>query len=337
VLDAVLAAGLQAGVAPVLLLEYYASFYPTMGLGTWAQWRNIGAAFAAYARPGGTWAQRVGAPAGFGITTYSAFNEPDGNPGFPKGPPGPTVYLQALSGLSAGVKLVDASLRVVPGGFMSANAFDDWTLAKLGPLLAPLWNNGTLDAIDLHTYFDVQYAPMAGTRVHSAQSNYDAIRAACGITASLGFHSTEFNFKRRLVNETQAAAGFLTAFWDSFGVVDGAGAPVTAFVMPWNLFNLNTSDTDYGMAVSDDPYVPTARGVTLAYATALLAACDWEWAAADPRASGVYNLTASTCDGGRAGGASLWAWQALPGWTNAPDLTRILLGPLPPSVTQVDV
>jgi hypothetical protein len=32
------------------------------------------------------------------------------------------------------------------------NAYDDPTLNGLGPVLAPLWNNGTLDALDLHTY-----------------------------------------------------------------------------------------------------------------------------------------------------------------------------------------
>lgn len=166
VLDLFLGAALANNVTPILLFEYYAQYFPTLGFGTKNGWTHIGDAFARYAGPGGTWPVAHSAPLSWGITVYTAINEPDGGSGnlsfLPGGAlPGPTAYAEALSGLSAGVKgVLGAAATVCPGGFMSVNAFDDPSLRGLGPFLAPLWNSGILDCIDLHTYYDIQYAPM---------------------------------------------------------------------------------------------------------------------------------------------------------------------------------
>jgi hypothetical protein len=85
--------------------------------------------------------------------------------------------------------------------------------------------------------------------------------------------------------------------------------PVSSLVFPWNIFNLNSSDVDYGattlhlecsrtrncccfagMAVSDSPYVPTARGRTLALVLQLLNAMPWVWVSADPWGTGMLPL-----------------------------------------------
>lgn len=47
---------------------------------------------------------------------------------------------------------------------MRANAASDYQLCGLGPLLAPLYNSGVLDALDLHTYFDVNVGSVAAKR-----------------------------------------------------------------------------------------------------------------------------------------------------------------------------
>lgn len=171
VLDDFLGAALARNVTPMLLFEYYAQYLPSLGFGTGDEWAGIGAAFAAYAGPGGSWATAHGAPPGWGVSVFSAINEPDGGSGnlsfLPGGAlPGPQAYAEALSGLSRGVKgvLGIGGATVCPGGFMSMNAFGDATLRGLGPFLAPLWNSGILDCIDLHTYYDVQYAPMVSTK-----------------------------------------------------------------------------------------------------------------------------------------------------------------------------
>lgn len=332
VLDGFMLAAYARNITPMVLLEYYPNFYPSVGFGTPQQWQGIGAAFAEYLQPGGGWAVKYGIR-NFGVSVYSAVNEPDGQANFTVNGtvPGPDAYVAALAGLSAGVKSVNPALKVAPGGFMSANAFDDWTLRGLGPRLAPLWNSGALDALDLHTYFDIQYAPMEGTHGHSAQANVDAIRAACGITSpTLAFHATEYNYKERLVNETYAAAGLLTAVWDALGVVGADGAPATALAFPWNIFNTNASDLDYGMAVTDAPYVPTQRGVTFALVTRMLAARAWQWVSADPRSAGVFVLAAS------AGDATLTVWQNRDGWTSMQPLRDVFnVTQLPLGATQV--
>ena len=68
-------------------------------------------------------------------------------------------YASALAGLSAGVKSVQPDGKVMPGGFASVNAFGDCTLRGLATHLEPLWANGTLDGLDLHTYYDIQVLP----------------------------------------------------------------------------------------------------------------------------------------------------------------------------------
>lgn len=301
-LDPLLQAALSNNLTIQLLFEYYAQYLPQQGFGDFNAWYGIGSSFASYAMPGGVWAQAHGAPHGWGITTFSAVNEPDdggGNYSFLQGgAPGPVAYAAALSGLAQGVKSVCSSCEVLPGGFMSVNAWGDATLRGLGKLLAPLWNNGTLDGIDLHTYYDVQYAPMEGTYSKSCQAGLDSVVQTNGITAQgLIFHSTEYNYNTRLNNETQAARGFLTAFWDSVSIVH-AGAPSTTLSFPWNIFDTVGGDSAYGMAVQDEPYVPSARGLTYALSLALLASSGsptgWSWSSADPYGTGVSVLLPST-------------------------------------------
>lgn len=330
-LDAFMALALAANVTPVVLFEYYApDFLNASGFGSRAQWFALGAAFAAHLRPGGTWAVAARAPAGFGVTDFTAINEPDGGAGFVAGgTPGPDAYAAALAGLGEGVHSVAPGLRAFPGGFMSANAFGDMTLRGLAAKLGPLWSNGTLDGLDLHTYFDVQYAPMEGTHARSAQANFDGVLHAAGVApagSGVLFTSTEFNYKERLESERYSAQGLFTAVFDGAGVVDGANAPVALRVFPWNVFDTNASDVDYGMAASLTPYVPTPRGCAWLLAVALLRlGGGWAVRSADPRGSGVLELASGEGDAA----ALLVVWQDRRGWTN--------LSSFPSSFTVADI
>lgn len=110
-LEATLLAAHSVQVQPVLLFEYYSRFLNTTGLGTEAQWQQLGAVFAARFRPNGTFWREHGGDEYFGISVYTAFNEPDDSTGFcPGRAPGPAPYLAALRGLAAGVHSVDPSL-----------------------------------------------------------------------------------------------------------------------------------------------------------------------------------------------------------------------------------
>ena len=316
-LAAFMSAAQAHGVTPIILFEYYApDFNAATGWGSFEEWRGVGAAFAAFLMPGGAWAQAHSAPAGYGVSVYTAVNEPDGGSGFVSGgSPGPAAYANGLAGLSAGVKAVCPACLVLPGGFMSANAHNDMTLQGLATELAPLWANGSLDGIDLHTYYDVQYAPMEGTFSRSAQADFDGIMAAAGLgSLQLPFYSTENNYKLRLVNESVAAAGFLTGAWDQMTVASANNAPLSAQQFPWNLFNTLSQDADYGMSLALQPaWQPALRGCTWGLLAALLrlpASDAWAWESVDPRATGVARL--------RSPDSLLVVWQNRPFWTTLP-------------------
>jgi len=307
-IDGVMKLAYQYGVTPIVLFEYYTDYYQNEGFGNYQQWFGIGQAFAARYRPNGSWGQENGIK-DWGITIYTAMNEPEPGEFRKGGKLGPEPYVAALKGLADGVHAVDKTLKVLPGGFMAANAWNDWTLRGLGPALAPLFNDGTLDGIDLHTYYDIKYAPMENQYGDSAQSNFDDVKKAGGITADINFYSTEFNYKKREVTEEQAARGFLTGIWDNLGVVKNDGASgATGFAFPWNLFNEATKDTEYGMRVQLDPYVPSPRGDVLKLVLGLTKGMTF--AARDPRKTGEYVLTGN--------GKKLWVWQNRKGWTNHP-------------------
>ncbi|CAG7638379.1 hypothetical protein ACFQI7_08085 [Paenibacillus allorhizosphaerae] len=321
-LDSVMLQAYQSGVTPMMLFEYYGS-YASKGqpLGDYDYWYSVGYAFAERFRPGGAWAQANGIQ-DWGVTIYTAMNEPDVENLIDK-----TAYRNALEGLADGVHAVDAALKVNPGGFARANSHSDYSLRGYGPAIADLYNTGKLDGIDLHTYFDVQYSPMDGMYKFSAQSNFDSVKRVSGITADVNFYSTEFNFKKRLVTEEEAAKGFLTAIWDHLGVVKNDGATsATEFAFPWSLFNSAATDTNYGMNTSLSPWTPTARASTLQ--TVLDKATGMSFVSMDPKGTGEYVLSG--------GGKKMWVWQNRPYWTNHAGTSYTVTG-IPPGAYKLEV
>jgi len=326
-LDKIMERAHAHGVTPLLLFEYYAHYYQTEGLGTEEQWFNIGKAFAERYRPNGTWARERGGIRDYGICVYTAMNEPEGTDFGQKGKLGPDKYVAALRGLGNGVHSVDPHLVVAPGGFKNANAFCDWKLDGIGPALAPLYNAGILDAVDLHTYCDIQYAPMEKGYRWSAQNNFDEVKKACGITADVWFISTEFNYKRREVTEDEAAKGFLTAIWDNLGVVKNDGStPATLLAFPWNIFHLSEKDGNYGLCESVLPWKPTRRGEVLRMVLELTDGM--AFTRFDPKGTGTFVLESP--------GRKLWVWQNRKGWTKSRGTTFAVEG-IPAGATVLEV
>lgn len=327
--DAFVKMAYEHGVRPMILFEFYYHYKGAMPFGTREQWRGVGRAFAERFRPNGTWARENGIT-NWGITIYSAWNEPDMSAFLDpqtKKVPDPTPYLEAIRGLAEGVHEVDPSLEVIPGGFCSPNWGDVWTLGGLGPLLAPLWNDGTLAGIDLHTYYDVEWAPMEGNYENSVQSNFDTVKKACGITNDILFYATEFNYKKRKVSEEEAARGLLTGIWDNLGVVGNDGRrPVCRLAFPWNIFHTPGQDPEYGMSESLAPWQPTARGKVLKLVAELTRGM--RFVSLDPRKSGVFVL--------EGGGKKLWVWQNRKAWTDRPGPTFTLTD-LPTGARVVEV
>ncbi len=310
VMDSLMGLAYENGVVPMILFEQYGT-----PVGDYDKWYAIGSAFASHYGPGGTWGDARGIT-GWGVTLFAAFNEPDAMRR-DSNAINYDEYKTALQGLADGVHSINDSLRVIPGGFMSANAFSDYTLGGYGTAIAPLLNDGTLDGIDLHTYFG-KYAPVTKYKF-SAQSNFNSIKKACGITREISFYASEFNYKahQEPVPEDTAAKHLLTMIWDNLGVCGSDSHTVVGRMsLIWGHF-----DTAYstGIAYNVYPWVPKSRGRV--WQNAL----DWvqgmQFISADPLSTGVYVLESESY--------KLWVFQNRPQWSSLHG-TQFLITGIPP-------
>lgn len=306
--DAAMLEAYRRGITPIILLEYDGSYQflqPPQPVGSYDDWFAAGQAFARRFRPNGEWALENGIY-GWGATVFTAINEPDVLANIPH-----DAYRDALAGLADGVHGIDATLRVVPGGFATCNSAADATLRGYGPAIAGLLEDGRLDGIDLHTYYNAKWYPLTRGREFSAQTCFDRVKAAMALKRDINFYATEFNVARDGAWEDPklAARLFLTAFWDQMAVVGADGQrPATVLALPWNLADTGRIEgPGYAMAVSEAPWKPDSRAKVLR--TVLALAGDMTFTALDTRA-GRFTLDSDS--------AQLMVWQNLPGWTETP-------------------
>ena len=304
-----------------VLLEYYEGRYAShtpQPIGSYDQWRAVGTAIASRFRPGGDWARQHGVK-GWGVTVFSAINEPDIDNLISK-----TAYHDALAGLADGVHTVDRTLGVIPGGFATCNSALDPKLRGYGTAIADLLNDGKLDGIDLHMYYHDRWFPIAKGNDYSAQHCFDAVKQAAGITRDINYYSTEYNIA---VDDTsgavpdgpRAADEFITAFWDEMGVVGDNSEPVTVAALPWELGQMPGPDPRaYAMTASIGPWRGDARGD--AFRMLMQLAGGMHFTHADPRHSGQFELSDDN--------ARLIVWQDRPEWTDDPGTKfRLTLSP----------
>ncbi|MFO8011780.1 MAG: hypothetical protein R6X20_00605 [Phycisphaerae bacterium] len=308
------------GVEPIFLCEYYTRWAGP--LGGYEKWKTVGRALAERFRPDSPWLRSKGVR-GWGVRFYTAVNEPTWKANNPEPIP-PDAYARALEGLADGVHGVDANLRVSPGGYIEGSLFRNRN--PYAKAAAPLFNAGKLHSIDIHRYWDVKHVPWQGTRKWSLQSQFDQVRRDFGITAEIGFHTTEMNVKRREISETDAARMFLTALWDALGVVGSGGKRASEFVMPWNLFHPAAKDEHYGLCEGLDPWRPTARGKVLRLVCRL--AKGMEFVICRPRTAGEFVL--------EGGGRRMWVWQNRKAWTGRPG-TSYTAQPIPAGAQALEV
>jgi hypothetical protein len=316
------------GVTPMILFEHYGSYPAPMTLGDYNKWFAIGQAFAGRFRPNSSWWTSQGIK-DFGISVFTAMNEPDIN--------GPyidrTAYHDALKGLADGVHSVDSTLKVIPCGFAPANAFGDYTLGGYGTAIVDLSNDGTLDGIDLHTYSGY-WTPVKSNK-HSAQHDFDAVKAELGVTRDINYYCTEFNYQRTHgegfstssvdIGEDAASKYLLTTIWDELGVVGSSGQGVSRLALLWNLFQEN-GDPPYDTAQQMSPWVPTQRAKTYQMMAQLTAGMSFT--ALDPKTTGEFVLAGT--------GGTVWVWQDRANWTNHPG-TSHTVSEIPAGATKLDV
>ena len=305
--DAAMMEAFRAGISPVFLLEYEGSYQfldPPQPIGSYADWFRAGAALARRFRPNGGWGREHGIR-DFGVSVIAAINEPDVQATIPR-----KAYHDALAGLADGVHSIDPSIRVVPGGFATCNSHGDATLRGYGPAIADLLNDGRLDGMDLHTYYNARWFPLTKGRRFSAQSCFDRVKRALGITRNINFYATEFNIARKGAwrDEKTAARLFLTAIWDHLGVVRSDGrSPATVLAFPWYLADAGDIEGPaYALAAGRSPWKPEARAKVLAMVLRL--AGDMTFTALDPLQTGTYELAGKR--------KRLYVFQDLAGWSS---------------------
>ena len=230
--DAAMLEAFRNGITPIILLEYegsYQKLQPPQPIGSYADWFAAGAAIAKRFRPDGEWGKENGIP-GWGVRIFTAINEPDVQASIPK-----TDYHDALAGLADGIHSIDPTLMVVPGGFATCNSHGDATLRGYGPAIADLFEDGQLDGIDLHTYYNAKWYPITRGRKFSVQNCFDLVKQAMRLRRDVSFYATEFNVARDgdWADPQIAAKLFLTALWDQVSVVQSDGrSPAMALVFP---------------------------------------------------------------------------------------------------------
>ena len=306
--DAAMLEAYSNGITPVILLEYeggYQFLQPPQPIGSYEDWFAAGQAFAKRFRPDGEWGREHGI-AGWGVTVFTAINEPDVQASIPR-----DAYRDALAGLADGVHSIGNSLRVVPGGFATCNSHGDATLRGYGPAIAGLLEDGRLDGIDLHTYYNDKWYPLTRGREFSAQTCFDRVKTAMDLHRDINFYATEFNVAREGAwsDPNVAARLFLTAFWDEVSVVHSDGhSSASALVFPWNLADTGqTEGPAYAMAAAQQPWAPEQRAIVLR--TILRLAGDMRLLSLDRR-DGKFTLEGEN--------GQLLVWQNLPGWTEMP-------------------
>jgi len=323
--DAQVLLAYQHGVTPMILFEHYGTDGQPGG---YSKWYSIGQAYASRFSPNSAWLSGQGIH-NWGISVFSAFNEPDADHTL-----NTAQYATALEGLADGVHVVNSALKVIPGGFMRENAYSNSTLYGYGTAIAPLLNNGKLDGIDLHTYNDIQYAPIVKTDgtvtfSFSPQSDFDSVKLASGITRDINFYSTEFNFKKDAsqgITEDLAAKRLLTVIWANLGVVKNDGTAATQLAFPWNIFTVDSGTSFYGMASQLSPWIPTQRGGVLAMVTDLTQGLSFT--ALDPKGAGVFNLEGENRE--------MWVWQNYTNWSNLAGTSHTING-IPATATRLEV
>lgn len=300
-------------------------------------WYKVGRALAERFRPNSPWLRARGIT-NWGVKEYSAFNEPDFTLDGARYPALLGDYVSGIKGFADGVHSVDAALRVIPGGFAYHNAYNDWTLRGLGPALAPLWNDGTLQGIDLHDYFGGYTPPFANYKTNNGGQRYfDLVKQKSGINKDILFYCTELNgyaFDKEnpaISDQDDAARKFLTLLWDHLGVVGNDGkTPVTGAVMPFSIFltdqdNPNLADLWLHTQVTPT-WVPNQRGRVLQSVGTLVAGM--YYVTLDPRGSGTFVLNGNN--------RKMWVWQNWDNWSTQAGTSFQVTG-IPAAATKLDV
>ncbi|MEJ7644881.1 MAG: discoidin domain-containing protein [Chryseolinea sp.] len=305
----------QKGIQPMFLFEYYQAYNPAI---LTYDWYNIGYAFAERFAPNSAWLLSQGIT-DWGVTIYSAINEPDifqGGGVIPL-----NDYATAMKNLADGVHASRGSLKVINGGFSKPNE-QDGTAEGYGTVLAPLFNDGTLDGVDLHVY-NGDSAPM--TYNFSAQKIFENFKSSSGITRDINYYSTEYNTYHLTGNPHDPAVDILTATWNQLTIYgnNGVSSRKTGFAFPYT-FGQTYPTVAYGLALQLNPWIGDSRGQTIQNLLTLTKGMGFEF-----MDFGFYQLSGS--------GKYLWVLQNRTGWRVGSPSTSLTVSNIPAGATQLQI
>ena len=302
-------------------------------------WKKMGKAIADRYKPNSDWWKSQGIH-NYGVRYYAAINEPShsrmGNWY------SLDQYYDALRGYADGIHESDPSLVVMTGGIMTYTIVGNFN--KYLRKIIPLINNGTLDAINVHRYYNDRPLGWDNSspffddvyNTFSMQGKYKQLRDKYGMKDGVPLFLDEFGLNRDWDQYQNIAAKMLTGYWDCLGVIDQQGNPVTIGLHPWaphveDNNNHCTIGSKFGMwsAIKHQKRLNAYGRVTqmMTWITQ-----DMQFTHLDPWNTGIFMLNSPKRD------KKLWVWQNRPHWSSyADDQTYFDVTGIPPGTTKLEV
>jgi hypothetical protein len=322
-MDDVVLACHKHGITPVLEFEFYQFWIPFGWFNARPlkdyDWKAIGHLFAARYAPGSAWLKSQSIT-NWGVTVYTAINEPDN---YLNGGHIPLQdYFDAIKNFAQGIHSAGAALKVVPGGFARPCSYMDYTTGGYATILAPLFNDGTLDGIDIHTY-NGDWTPMKWD--FTAQNNFERVKTACGITRDINYYCTEFNYTSdKHPDADEWAKNFLSCMWNQLTITNTAGQRKVQLAFPFKLNSIKSKQWPFGMSTQLDPWEPDTRGKTLRDVVTLTNGMEFVRCQ-----QGLFELHRD--------GATLWVLQNRTGWRSGHVSTSLTLKKIPAGMKSLQI
>ncbi len=268
------------------------------------------------------------------VEAYGIINEPDhvvsGN--------SPKEVAFALEKFADGVHSVNSDYVVTSPGLggtpMSIERTDDFLEA-----LAPLFNDGTLQVLNLHSYQDSKakphYSNIDLSSDFAPSRNFIHAKEAGGITKNIDFIAGEFNYRNWDGTDEDRGIGFLTTFWDQLSVVDNkrSNERVGLFSAPYTITGSDadkqTSMADAYSFNSDGSYIwqPNEKGQVLKEALTLTKGMDFVYS--DPLDKGITILKGND--------RKMWVWQNRQNFSSLYDDSVVRISGIPSDATGLAV
>ena len=278
---------------------------------------------------GRTYAQHFGDR----VEAYGIINEPDhvvsGN--------SPQEVAFALEKFADGVHSVNADYVVTSPGLggtpMSIERTNDFLEA-----IGPLFNDGTLQVLNLHSYHDIKpkphYSNIDLSSDFAPSNNFVRAKEVAGITENIDFIAGEFNYRNWNGTDEDRGVGFLTTFWDQLSVVGNGGTDdrVGLFSAPYTITGSGvrqTSMADSYSFESDGSYdwQPNEKGQVLKETLTLTQGM--EFIHTDPQDKGILILKGND--------RKMWVWHNRENFSSLHDDSVVRISGIPSDATGLAV